>query len=117
MPQYLLLIYGDEARWEALPEAERDCLWTECEAYTHELKAGGHFIAGAPLERARTARTIRRSGGQSVITDGPFAETKEALGGYCLVVCQDLAEAVTLGERFPGLRVGMAVEARPLMAD
>lgn len=115
--KYLLLVYGDEKKWMGLSEEERDRVFAECSVYGDELTRSGHMLAGAPLERTATARTIRRADGKSIITDGPFAETREVLAGYHLVECRDLAEAVAIGERFPGLKYGMAIEARALMPE
>jgi hypothetical protein len=115
--QYLLLVYADENRWLNLPQAEKDRIWEECEAYGADLKKNGHFLAGAPLERSSTARTVRKVSGQTVVTDGPFAETKEVLAGYHLVECRDTGEAVALGAHFPGLRIGLTIEVRALMSD
>jgi hypothetical protein len=115
--KYMLLVYGDEKKWMGLSEAERDAVFAECTVYGDELRKSGHFLAGSPLERTATARTIRRSDGKSIITDGPFAETREVLAGYHLVECKDLAEAVAIGEGFPGIKYGMAIEVRALMVD
>jgi len=115
--KYLLLVYGDEKKWMGLPEADRDAVFAECEVYGNEIKASGHFLAGSPLERSATATTIRRPDGKSIITDGPFAETREVLAGYHLVECKDMDEAVAIGERFPGLKYGMTIEVRALMID
>lgn len=114
---YLLLVYMNETRWAALPESERERVYADCHGYGRELTQSGNFISGAPLEASATARTIRSTEGKAVVTDGPFAETKEVLAGYHLVVCKDMAEAVALGERFPGLRAGMTVEVRALMGE
>lgn len=113
--QYLLLIYKDEKRWDELPEAARDQMWRECDDYCGEMKASGHFVSGAPLHPSTTATTLRLANGQPVITDGPFAETKEVLAGYCLVECKDLDEALVIGRRFPGLKVGLSLELRPVL--
>ena len=115
--KYLLLVYGDEKKWLGMSEQERDRVFDECSAYGDEITKSGHLLAGAPLERTATARTIRRSDGKSIITDGPFAETREVLAGYHLVECKDRAEAEAIGERFPGLKYGMAIEVRALMTD
>ena len=113
--QYLLLVYSDEQRWAQMPEAEKDKLWAECEQYAQEIIKSGHLLAGSPLQPASTATTLRSNGGKLMITDGPFAETKEILAGYHLVECKNLDEAIAVGARFPGLRVGTALEVRPLL--
>lgn len=113
--QYLLLVYMDEKRWADLPQAERDRVFADCDDYAADMTRTGNFLGGAPLQRSATARTIRRVRGEMLVTDGPFAETKEVLAGYHLVECKDADEAVALGARFPGIRVGLTVEVRPLL--
>jgi len=115
--KYLLLVYSDEKKWLALSDDARARVFEECAVYGAELTQSGHFLGGAPLEPTATARTIRRSNGKSVITDGPFAETREVLAGYHLVECKDIQEATALGERFPGLKHGLAIEVRPVLVD
>jgi hypothetical protein len=115
--KYLLLVYSDEKKWLALSEEARERVFEECSVYGAELTRSGHFLGGAPLEPTATARTIRRSDGKSIITDGPFAETREVLAGYHLVECKNIEEATALGERFPGLKQGLAIEVRPVMND
>jgi hypothetical protein len=112
---YLLLVYNDEQRWAETPEADKERMWADCHTYGQEIIKSGHFLAGAPLQPAATATTLRLNGGKLAITDGPFAETKEVLAGYHLVECKDLDEAIAIGSRFPGLRVGSALEVRPLL--
>lgn len=112
--QYLLLVYMDEPAWNAMPPAEKEQVFVECGAYANEMTRAGSFLAGSPLQPSATARTIRRTHGQPLVTDGPFAETKEVLAGYHLVEAGNMAEAVALGARFPGLKVGLTIEVRPL---
>lgn len=114
---YLLLVYWNESNWNALPDSVREKVWEECSAYGRDLTASGHFLGGAPLQPVAAARTIRKTGGALAETDGPFAETKEVLAGYHLVKCEDIDEAMALGRRFPGLRIGAAIEVRPLLAE
>lgn len=113
--QYLMLVYTDEKRWAEIPDPEKERLWADCHAYGQEITQSGHLLAGAPLQPAATATTLRSYGGKLAITDGPFAETKEILAGYHLVECKDLDEAIAIGSRFPGLRVGSALEIRPVL--
>jgi hypothetical protein len=115
--QYLLLVYKNENRWAEVPDAQKEKVWEECYAYGEELKRSGHFVSGAPLQPVATAQTVRLAQGKPLVTDGPFAETKEVLAGYHLVICRDIDEAVALGARFPGLKVGMTIEARPLLTE
>ena len=114
--QYLLLVYSDEKKWAELAEDVNDPLWAECQTYGQEIIKSGHLLAGSPLQPTSTATTLRSAGGKLMITDGPFAETKEVLAGYHLVECKDLDEAIAVGQRFPGLRAGLALEVRPILA-
>jgi hypothetical protein len=114
VPQYLLLLYAEEA--DEAGEAER---WTEMPVWTQiidSLRAAGVLVANAPLHPVQTATTVRVRDGETEFTDGPFAVTKEVLGGYFLLECADLDEALRHAERFPAARYG-SVEVRPVMAD
>ncbi|MEZ4236912.1 MAG: YciI family protein [Myxococcota bacterium] len=111
--KYLLLIYGGEEARAARTDDQRR---TETEAYvkyTRELRAAGVLIAGDPLQPTFTATTVRVRGGQTTTTDGPFAETKEQLGGYYLIDVPSLDEALAWAARIPGAAVG-SIEVRPL---
>ena len=112
--QYLLLIYEDEKVWVDMPEAERMRIYGEYMRYTDEIKQSGHWQAGAPLQPTHTATTVRVRDGKAAITDGPFAETREQLGGYYLVEAKDLDEATGLAARIPGARSG-SIEVRPVL--
>jgi hypothetical protein len=114
---YLGLVYLDEKRWLDAPEAERKRVMAECDLYGEELRQSGQLLGGAPLHPTATATTLRRSDDRLVMTDGPFAETREVLGGYHLFDCKDLDEAIAVSARFPGLRVGMTMEVRPVMSE
>lgn len=111
--QYLLLIYGSEADWAALSKEEVGKLYGEYFAYTEGIRKSGHYLGGNPLQPVATASTVRVRGGKRAVTDGPFAETKEQLGGYYLVEAKDLDEALGLAERIPGAKVG-SIEVRPI---
>jgi len=111
---YLLMCCFDESEWAQLPESERDTVMREYGEFQRNLVATGHYRGGARLESTSTATTVRERKGRPIITDGPFAETKEQLGGYHLVRCKDLDEAIAIALRIPTLRVGGAVEVRPL---
>ncbi|HEX2099153.1 MAG TPA: YciI family protein [Candidatus Synoicihabitans sp.] len=113
--RYLMLVYRDERRWAETPAAEKEKLWVDCHTYGEEITRSGHLLAGAPLQPAATATTLRLHGGKLTMIDGPFAETKEVLAGYHLVECKDLDEAIAIGSRFPGLQVGSALEIRPVL--
>jgi hypothetical protein len=112
--QYLLLIYSDESRWEQLTEQERGQLGQEYGAYTTEMREKGAFLAGAPLQSTSTATTVQLRDGKQVVTDGPFAETKEQLGGYYLVDVESLDDAIDWAARMPSARFGK-IEVRPVM--
>ena len=109
--RYMLLVYGQE---NALDEAEREHCYEESTQLTHELNAKGQFLAAAPLHPTQTATSVRVKDGKKVVTDGPFAETREQLGGYYLVEAEDLDEAIGIAERIPAARWG-TVEVRPVV--
>ena len=110
--QYMLLVYQDE---NALNEAERNECYRESTALTHELSASGHYLAAAPLHPTSTASTLQVREGRRMVTDGPFAETREQLGGYFLVEAADVDEALSIAARIPGARYG-TIEVRPVVA-
>ena len=112
--QYLLLCCFDEDRWQKIPEPERNRIMQEYGEFQQSLAASGRYRAGAKLGASATATTLREQAGKPVITDGPFAETKEQLGGYHLVDCANLDEAIAIARRIPTLRAGGAVEVRPV---
>ena len=112
--EYMLLIYENEKSFAALSEAEKGKMYGEYRALTESIAKSGHFKAGAPLQPTTTATTVRVKGGKTVTTDGPFAETREQLGGYYLIDAKDLDEAIAIAARIPGARAG-SVEVRPLL--
>jgi hypothetical protein len=109
--KYMLLIYGDE---RALGDEERQRCYGESTRLVHELKASGHFLATAPLHDTPTATSVRVRGGKRLVTDGPFAETREQLGGFYLVDVKDRDEAISIAARIPGAARG-TVEVRPVV--
>jgi hypothetical protein len=111
---YLLMCCIDESRWTGLPESERAQVMKEYGELQRALVDTGCYRGGGRLESVSTATTVRQRNGRPVITDGPFAETKEQLGGYHVVDCKDLDEAIAIALRIPTLRVGGAIEVRPL---
>ena len=111
---YMLLIYGDEEAWSSQTEEEGRATMEAYFAYTQALRDAGAFVAGEPLEPTHTAKTVRVRDGEALTTDGPFAETKEQLGGYYLIDVASEAEALEWAARLPGARHG-SVEVRPLM--
>jgi len=112
--QYLLLIYDSEKAQTAMPEADRQKLFADYMAFTKDIKASGHFKAGDALQRTHTATTVRVREGKISTTDGPFAETREQLGGYYLIEAKDLDEATKIAARIPTAKLG-SIEIRPVM--
>jgi hypothetical protein len=111
--KYLCLVYEDEAKIDALPEAEYDEIVQDVLAYREELKESGHYIVASPLHRGRAATTIRVRNGMVSITDGPFAETREQIGGFYLIEATDLNDAIRVATKMPPARIG-TIEIRPL---
>jgi hypothetical protein len=109
--KYMLLIYSDENAWQ---DAERQHCYEESTQLCHDLQSRGQFLAASPLQSVSTATSIRVRGGKPIVTDGPFAETREQLGGYFLVEAKDLNEAIGIAGRIPGARKG-TVEVRPVL--
>jgi len=107
----MLLIYLDE---QALDDAERERCYRESAQLAHQLDAAGQYLAAAPLEPTATATSVRVREGKRVVTDGPFAETKEQLGGYFLIDARDLDEAIAIAARIPMARRG-TIEVRPVI--
>jgi hypothetical protein len=113
--KYLCLVYTDETKLAALSDREWDALVVENLDLCEELRRSGHYVSAAPLDSVRSAVTVRLRDGKRATTDGPFAETKEQLGGYYLIEARDRAEAVGVAARIPGARLG-SVEVRALRA-
>jgi hypothetical protein len=113
--RYLLLLYGDESGWEGPPTEEAMAEMEAWEAYSAALREAGAFVSGEGLEVSSAATTVRAAGDDFVLSDGPFAETREQLGGFYLLECRDLDEALAWAKRIPSLPGGGAVEVRPVM--
>ena len=111
--QYLCLVYQDESAIDALPACAYDTIVSDVLAYREELRESGHYIASGPLQPVAVATTIRVRNGRVAITDGPFAETKEQVGGFYLIEARDLNDAIRVASRMPPARLG-AIEIRPL---
>jgi hypothetical protein len=109
--KYMLLVYTDEQSWG---DAERERCYEESAQLCQELQSRGQFVSANPLQSVSTATSVRVRNGKPAITDGPFAETREQLGGYFLVDADDLNEAVKIAARIPGARKG-TIEVRPVM--
>ncbi len=108
--QFALMIYAEPGYVEALPDAQRDAVYAEFST----LADDDRYVGGARLQPAETATSVRVVGGRTLMTDGPFADTKEVLGGFFLVEAGDLDEAIELAARVPAARLGGGVEVRPL---
>jgi hypothetical protein len=112
--RYMLLCCFDEKRWNAIPESQRNAIMRDYGALLQSLDQSGQHLATGKLQPTATATTVRSRNGKPIVSDGPFAETKEQLGGYHLVECKDLDEAISIAKRFPTLPFGGAVEVRAL---
>lgn len=110
--KYICLGYMEEEKWEAMSESERNAFMDECFAYDEELRKKGYFVGGEALQSARNAITLRYRNGKVSVTDGPFAETKEQLGGLLVLEARDLNHAIQLIAKHPGVRGG-PFEIRP----
>jgi hypothetical protein len=109
--KYMLLVYLDE---QVLSETEREQCYVKSAQLAREIHAGGKYLDASPLHPVSTATSVRIRDGKRLVTDGPFAETREQLGGYYLVNAKDLDEALAIAERIPGARWG-TIEIRPVM--
>ena len=112
--QYLLLIYRSDAEYSRMAASDRKEMSAEYGAFTQSIIQSGHFKAGDGLQPTTTATTVRVRDGKTLTTDGPFAETREQLGGYYLVEARDLDTALAIAARIPGARTG-SIEVRPVM--
>ena len=113
--RYMLLIYDEEKKWAKMSEQEKGAIFKQYREFTQSIQQSGAFLAGAPLQPTTTATTVRGKNGKTLTTDGPFAETKEQLGGYYLVEAKNLDEAIAIGARIPSVRIGGSIEVRPVM--
>ena len=113
--QYILLIHDDEQVWAAMSEQERGAIHGEYMAYTQRLRESGALVGGDQLQPTATATTVRVRDGETLTTDGPFAETKEQLGGYYVVEAESLDEALAWAAQIPSARIG-TIEVRPLVS-
>ena len=112
--RYLCLIYDNEKAWEKMPKEESDAVFGEYYTFTEGIKQSGQHLGGEALQPSPTATTVRVRNGKVATTDGPFAETKEQLGGYYLIDARDLNDAIQVAAKIPSARYG-AVEVRPIM--
>ena len=114
--KFMLLFYHDEPTWDALTDAEKQEIYAEYRDLVQELEPKGTYLVGDELQPTATAKTIRVRDGQSMITDGPFAETREQLGGFFLIEAPDMNEANAIAARIPSARTG-SIEVRPVVAS
>jgi len=111
--KFMFTIYHDPNVLDAMPEKEMQTLVDSAIEYAEEIRQSGHYIVSNALQRPRTARTVRVNGGKASTTAGPFAETKEQLGGFFIIEAKDMDEACAIAARFPPARVGV-IEVRPV---
>jgi hypothetical protein len=112
--KYLCLIYEQEEQWARMSEEEAGKIFGEYRQFTQDTKTSGHYLGGNALQPTMAATTVRMRNGSISTTDGPFAETKEQLGGYYLIEARDLNDAVQVASRIPAARNG-SIEVRPIM--
>jgi hypothetical protein len=112
--QYVLLIYGDEERWDSLSTEAQSAMYREYGALNSELRGQGKLLAGEELQPVSTATTVEVRDTETLVSDGPFAETKEALGGFYLIEAESLDEAIEWASRIPSARTGK-IEVRPVV--
>ena len=110
--KYLCMIYDNEKAMGTMPKAEMDAMMGDYFAFTEGIKKSGHYVGGNALQPTQTATTVRLRQGKISTTDGPFAETKEQLGGYYLIESKDLNDAIQIGSRIPSAKTG-SIEVRP----
>src|SRR5262245_17855939 len=112
--QYACLVYHEEQKLHALSQAQMDGLVHACIGWVEELERSGHHVFSAGLQSVRSATTVRHREGSLSVSDGPFAETKEFLGGFTLIEARDLNEAIQIASKFPAARLG-SMEVRPIL--
>ncbi len=115
--KFICLGYIEENMWQGRSEEERLAMMEECFVYDDELQKNGHIAGGEALQNSRTAATLRWQNGKVIVTDGPYAETKEQLGGILILEARDMAQAIELMSKHPGVRLGGPFEIRPAEPD
>jgi len=111
--KFMLLVYNDPALLEAMPASQFDSDMRDCLDHADELQSDGHLLESQQLEPVKTARSVRARGGKLTVTDGPFAETKEILGGFNIIEAESMDEAVRIASEFPWIKTG-CIEVRPV---
>ena len=112
--KYVCLIYSEEKMWPKMSKSETDTIMAEYNQFTESIRSSGHYVAGEALQGTPTATSLRSRSGKLSTTDGPFAETKEQLGGFYLIEAKDLNEATRIAGRIPGVKYG-TIEVRPVV--
>jgi hypothetical protein len=112
--KYLCLIYENEKSWETMPPAQSEAIMNEYFTFSGDIRNNGKYVAGEALQPTATATTVRVRNGKVSTTDGPFAETKEQLGGFYLIEAKDLNDAIQVAAKIPSARLG-AIEVRPVV--
>jgi hypothetical protein len=112
--KYLCLIYDEEKQMASMPKTESEAFMGEYFSFTEGIQQSGHYLGGNALQPVQAATTVRVRNGKVSTTDGPFAETKEQLGGYYLIEARDLNEAIQVASKIPSARIG-SIEVRPIM--
>jgi hypothetical protein len=112
--EYLLLIYDSETEWAKMSEADQGAMYQDYGRFTQSIQQSGNHKAGQQLQPVATATTVRVRDGKLLVTDGPFAETREQLGGFYWIQAKDLDEALAIAERIPSARIG-SIEVRPIV--
>jgi hypothetical protein len=111
--KFICLGYAEEKKWDELSKEELEANMEECFAYDDVLRKNGHFLGGEALQNTQTAKTLHWSGTKVIVTDGPYAETKEQLGGILMLEARDMNHAIELMTKHPGVRFGGPFEIRP----
>ena len=114
--KYMLLIYHDEQAWTKMSEAERQEIYGEYRQLIGDLSARGQYLAGDQLQLANAASSVRVREGKQIVTDGPFAETREQIGGFFMIEASDLVQATGIAARIPSARMGL-IEIRPVVEE
>ena len=115
--QYILLVYENVQRWAELSKAETNQIHSECSEWHERLVQTGHALSCNGLHPTSMATTVRLKNGAPIVSDGPFAETKEVLGGFEIIDCENLDDAIAIAKNFPALRVGFSMEVRPVRTE
>ncbi|HJQ80769.1 MAG TPA: YciI family protein [Lacipirellulaceae bacterium] len=111
--KFICLGYAEEKKWNDLPQEPLESMMEECFAYDDVLRKNGHFLGGEALQNSNSAKTLRWTGDKVIVTDGPYVETKEQLGGILILEAKDMDHAVELMRKHPGVRLGGPFEIRP----